>query len=852
MEQRTARSGKRRRAALRTGGLLAAGACLTLLTLLVLRPGIGERPGPTPAVPPDLGRDFPGASADADPASPSAPPTTLTALARRSEVDRAAAALRSGECARAQAALAPLLQEDLLTRPAAGSEDAHRTRDAARLLSGLYAHACEDVALAAARLAEPTRDRFLEDWRLLLLAESAHALGRTGAADSALDTLLAEHPESPLQSRALLAAIEQAAETGWTERALELIRRTRSSEDLPHELIGRVEALAWELGAKTGDWQVRARAARRLLTHAPLRAAELRVVELFHPPFEVAPTPADGAAVDWRSLLTVPELLVRAEALLDLRRPGAALEALEEVPADARETEWRLLTARALTRERRAGEALALLGGESADTETVRFGSGEPIAERFAARLAWERALAAEDLASPLRSGSALPRAERERMHELAHRHLGDVVTEAVRTGEGRPLATAALRRLFADHAEERRFDGAIAALRLLQRLDPEDTTGASYLWSRGWEQYRRRNPTGAIGYWSELASLYPETREARSGRYWTARAFEKLGRSERAHAILREVAAVGSTDFYRKHALDRLERLGAAAPAGVGPPSAPAGGARPRQPWPEDPALARARLLSDLGLDALALAEIDGLTCGRDDSDGRCGPGRVDRLEPVDRAAREALTGLALARQGKRRASIPHLRRAFPALGGPHQGSAPRAAQRLYYPVGFSDSVEAAAEASGLRPHLVYGMIREESAFDVSALSHAGARGLMQLMPATGREVARRLGLPFTTERLDDPAYNIRLGAAYFSRVLEMFDGRTELALAGYNGGPYRLERLWRRAGPEAEIDYFTEALPIAESKGYVKRVILFANSYRDILSEESTERPPDPASTG
>jgi soluble lytic murein transglycosylase len=274
----------------------------------------------------------------------------------------------------------------------------------------------------------------------------------------------------------------------------------------------------------------------------------------------------------------------------------------------------------------------------------------------------------------------------------------------------------------------------------------------------------------------------------------------------------------VGSTDFYRKHALARLE--GADPAPGPAGPAGPAGSAGPaaRQPWPEDPALTRAKWLTDLGLDALALAEIEGLEALRD----------------LDPRAVEALTGLGLARQGMSRAAIPHLRRAFPVLGGPHQETAPIEAQHLYYPVGFSAAVDAAAESAGLPHHLVYGMIREESAFDVTALSHAGARGLMQLMPATGREVARRLGLPFSNARLEEPELNIRLGAAYFARVLEMFDGETELALAGYNGGPYRLKRLWRQAGPEAEIDYFTEALPIEESKGYVKRVILFANSYR------------------
>ncbi len=61
----------------------------------------------------------------------------------------------------------------------------------------------------------------------------------------------------------------------------------------------------------------------------------------------------------------------------------------------------------------------------------------------------------------------------------------------------------------------------------------------------------------------------------------------------------------------------------------------------------------------------------------------------------------------------------------------------------------------------------------------------------------------------------------------------MDMFEGRTELALAGYNGGPYRIKRLWREAGPDPEMDYFMESLPIEESRGYVKWVLLFSDSY-------------------
>lgn len=131
---------------------------------------------------------------------------------------------------------------------------------------------------------------------------------------------------------------------------------------------------------------------------------------------------------------------------------------------------------------------------------------------------------------------------------------------------------------------------------------------------------------------------------------------------------------------------------------------------------------------------------------------------------------------------------------------------------------------------------HLVFGIIREESAFDVTALSRVGARGLMQLMPGTGREVAGKLGLGYSDARLDEPGYNVRLGATYLGELLRMFDGRTELALAGYNGGPYRMKRLWREAGPRPEMDFFLESLPVEESRNYVKRVLVFSDSYEQM----------------
>lgn len=748
----------------RASGILAVGVTLVCLGLS----GDGAR-NPKAALP----------GSGTGPAPSSSGPATPWDRPLDPDARQAAAALREGRCGDAREHLGSRLGGDA-PEPARGEDRLDH------LIAGFYAHACDDPERAQTLLsgaADP--GGALEDWRLLVLGRSAHTRGDGAAARRAMTELLSDHRSSPLWKHALVAEIERAAEAQETEHALELVRWSRDQEELG-AVIGRIEAVAWTLGAERGDLTVQTRAARRLLAHAPNTAAELDVLEIFRRP--------DGE-VAWRAVLTADELRIRGRSLLDAGQIEEALDALHRVPEDGRDLDWTLAVSEALTRDERPRQALEHLGRAA------------PADAAEHAATAWARYRAYSALASPLGAGAAHTADERRLLEEEATRQLRRVA--ALR---GDPeLAAKALRRLFIHYAEEERFDAAMDVLRALRRLDPDDGTGADHLWRRGWGEYRRANYTGAVGYWAELASLYPDRPEARRGRYWTGRAFQHLGHTGRAREVFREIAVSDVTDFYRKHALAHLAHQEVSQAAGT--PSSP--GAEPQTAWPRDPTLARAEFLSDLGLDELALLELEAL-----------GPG-------AERRARQVLTALVLSRQGRHRSGIPHLRRAFPALGGPRQASVPPEALELYYPRAFDEAVRQGAERSQVPVHLVYGMIREESAFDVTALSRAGARGLMQLMPATGREIAQRLGLGYALSRLDDPAYNVRLGTTYFGQLLGMFDGRTELALAGYNGGPYRMKRLWRQAGPGAEMDLFLESLPVPESRDYVKRVLVFADSY-------------------
>jgi soluble lytic murein transglycosylase len=125
----------------------------------------------------------------------------------------------------------------------------------------------------------------------------------------------------------------------------------------------------------------------------------------------------------------------------------------------------------------------------------------------------------------------------------------------------------------------------------------------------------------------------------------------------------------------------------------------------------------------------------------------------------------------------------------------------------------------------------LAHGISRQESSFDPYALSHAGARGMMQLMPGTAREQAGKMGLGYDGYRLiSDPAYNVSIGSAYFQRMLNIWDGNVPLAVASYNAGSGNVGKWVRAYGdPRGKVDVvkWIEAIPFAETRGYVQRVI-------------------------
>ena len=123
---------------------------------------------------------------------------------------------------------------------------------------------------------------------------------------------------------------------------------------------------------------------------------------------------------------------------------------------------------------------------------------------------------------------------------------------------------------------------------------------------------------------------------------------------------------------------------------------------------------------------------------------------------------------------------------------------------------------------------------IRMESAFRPRARSPAGALGLMQIMPATGRRIARAEGVRYSGARtLLDPEKNIRLGTAYLRQLLDRLHGHPALVSAGYNAGPHRARR-WLARGEGMEPDLWVELVPYKETRQYVKRILEYRIVYR------------------
>ena len=149
---------------------------------------------------------------------------------------------------------------------------------------------------------------------------------------------------------------------------------------------------------------------------------------------------------------------------------------------------------------------------------------------------------------------------------------------------------------------------------------------------------------------------------------------------------------------------------------------------------------------------------------------------------------------------------------------------------------------VSEASEKHGVDSDFIHSVIKQESAGNAKAVSRTGARGLMQLMPGTAKDVARKLGVRYSQSRLLEPAYNLQLGTTFVQDQIDRFDGSYILALAGYNAGSKRVQDWIAEFGdprsPNVDPIDWIELIPIQETRNYVQRIIENLQIYRAKLA--------------
>jgi soluble lytic murein transglycosylase len=165
--------------------------------------------------------------------------------------------------------------------------------------------------------------------------------------------------------------------------------------------------------------------------------------------------------------------------------------------------------------------------------------------------------------------------------------------------------------------------------------------------------------------------------------------------------------------------------------------------------------------------------------------------------------------------------------------------------------PRAYALIVEEAAKKHGVDPNLLFAVMRVESIYNRRIVSYAGAVGLMQIMPTTGRRIALELGQSdYSVSDLLDPTTNVQMAAWYLSSLIERFDGRLPLAIASYNGGPHNVRVWMSQHHPSTPLDAFLERIPFSQTHRYVRRVLTHYAAYRaqkDLpMRELSVELPP------
>ncbi len=365
--------------------------------------------------------------------------------------------------------------------------------------------------------------------------------------------------------------------------------------------------------------------------------------------------------------------------------------------------------------------------------------------------------------------------------------------------------------------------DDAAAARYYLEVVDafPGGAQAARAHWKLCWRAYLDRQAKAA-DLFEEHVEKFPNSGQASAALYWLGRLTEHDD-PELARTLYAEISNRFPHYYYSYRAAERarsLERVEPRALVSTLTSKLPEPRRLADKPGAEASRLLdRGKLLYSLGFGDLAERELSS-------ADWRSPDGH--------------LVGIELARQrtaqGDSFRAMRHMKRYGYGYLRFSLDSLSREFWKLLFPMPWEKQLRARARPHGLDPYLVAGLIRQESEFNPRAVSRSGAIGLMQIMPSTGREIARRLGVGgFSNRRLREPDLSMRFGTYYVKQTIEQFNGRIELALAGYNAGPSRAKD-WTTWEDFREPAEFVESIPFTETRNYVQAVLRNREMYKQL----------------
>jgi soluble lytic murein transglycosylase len=369
--------------------------------------------------------------------------------------------------------------------------------------------------------------------------------------------------------------------------------------------------------------------------------------------------------------------------------------------------------------------------------------------------------------------------------------------------------------------------ESADGVFRELYRRFPASQHAPRAAWKAGWRAFRNGQYRETVQFFESAAVTFPRSDYRPAFLYWAAKAHDRLDERSIATDRYRLVIADYQNSYYGRLASGII---GARGERFVREGSGQAGGelAVParldiapalEQPTPP-PTHALIGVLIDLELYDQALDELSYA------QQVWGGSSLID-----------ATYGYVYNRKGELRRAINAVKRAYPqyiAAGGEHFSSA---LLRVLFPLDYWDLIRKHASLHGLDPYLMAALIAQESTFDPVIKSSANAVGLMQLMPSTGRAVARSLKLRYTPAMLTRPEHNIQLGMKHFAGLVKKLGG-VHLALASYNAGEQRVVR-WLEERGGVDRDEFIDDIPYPETQNYVKKILGTAEDYRRLYGD-------------